>query len=118
MTVTRSLAEDAITATLRGTRNPTTQYDYAVVINLTGPYDVLIRGSAESAAKEVLSTRRDASWTWSEDGALVIQFTRGDPENAASVSAAFLTTFQDRFETARDQADDPAFDQALTALTN
>lgn len=117
MTVTRSLAGDAITATLRGTSNPTPQYDYAVIINLTGPFDVLVRTSAEEAAKNTLATRPDASWSWSADGAMVIQFTRGDPEYAATVSAAFLRTFEDHFETARERADDPAFDQALAALT-
>lgn len=117
MATTRTLADGAVTATLRGTPNPTTQYDYAAVVNLQGPFDVLIRQSAEAAAKDVLATRRDASWTWSEDGALVLQFTRGGPEYPAMVSSALLDAFENQFAAARRDADDPGFDEALAAIT-
>lgn len=116
MATTRTLADGAVTATVRGTPNPTTEYDYAAVANLEGPFDVLVRHSAEAAARDALSTRRDASWTWSEEGALVLEFTRGDPGYAAEVAAAVLDGFEEHFEAIRERADDPAFDDALAAL--
>lgn len=117
MTTTRVLSDD-VTVALRGRTDPSTQYEYALIMDLRGPFPGLLRQAGEAAAKEILSGRRTASWSWLDDGALAVHFTRGTPQTAATVATELLETLPAHLDKVRADADDPAFDEALAAISD
>lgn len=117
MTTTRTISEN-LTVAFRGRTDPSTQYEYALIMDLRGPFPGLLRQVGEAAAKEILAGRRTASWSWLDDGALAVHFTRGTPETAANIAVELLETLPTQLEKIRTDADDPAFDEAFAAVTD
>jgi hypothetical protein len=97
MARTYTLAGGDARITVRAIENPSTQYGYAVVVNLDGALATLLRRSAETAAKDVLASHRTASWTWLDGDALSIRITREDPAHAAEVIDEVLDGIEETF---------------------